>query len=115
MSIDEALAFHERLHAEAMPVAGLVANRVTPDSGRRRARSRAGRSWRRRSRRRGAATAGFASRLAATLGEHQALAGAERRALERLFARVAAPRAVVSRLETDVHDLAGPRALAERL
>ena len=31
VSIDEAIAFHERLHAEAMPIAGLVLNRLTPD------------------------------------------------------------------------------------
>ena len=57
----------------------------------------------------------FASRLATTLAEHQALAVAERQALERLLARVSAPRAVVPRLATDVHDLAGLASLADRL
>jgi len=115
VSIDEALAFHERLHAESMPIAGLVANRVTPDLwpgdgplptpddlepalGDAAARN-----------------GGFARRLASTLGEHQALAAAERRALGRLFEEVAAPHAIVPRLESDVHDLRGLARLAERL
>ena len=40
---------------------------------------------------------------------------AERRALDRLFAALDVPRAVIPRLETDVHDLAGLARLAERL
>ncbi|HET9554254.1 MAG TPA: ArsA-related P-loop ATPase [Anaeromyxobacteraceae bacterium] len=111
LSIDEALAFHERLHAEGMPVAGLVANRVTPDL------------WP------GAAPlpdeaalraalpgdAALCGRLAATLAEHQRLARADAQALERLFAAVPVARSVVPRLERDVHDLAGLARLAERL
>jgi anion-transporting ArsA/GET3 family ATPase len=112
IAIDEALAFHERLHAEDMPIAGLVANRVTPDL------------WP------GgplpsaadldaplaaAGDAALAGRLAATLAEHQALATAERRALDRLFAVLEAPRAIVPRQPTDVHDLAGLARLGERL
>ncbi len=114
-SIEETQEFHERLHAESMPIAGLVANRVTPDlwagngplpgpealSG---ALTAAG-----------AGDAGLAARLAGTLAEHQALAAAEARALARLFAGSDAPRAVVPRLETDVHDLAGLARLAEHL
>ncbi len=115
ISIGEVLAFHERLHAETMPIAGLVANRVTPDlwpgggplpgaAELSRALSAAG-----------AKDADLAARLARTLAEHQSLAIAERQALTRLFAVVEAPRAVVPRLETDVHDLAGLARLAECL
>jgi anion-transporting ArsA/GET3 family ATPase len=113
VSIDEALAFHERLHAESMPIAGLVVNRVTPDL------------WASDgplptaeeldARLDGAAVLDLARRLALTLAEHQALAVAERQALERLLVRIAAPRAVVPRLETDIHDLAGLASLADRL
>jgi len=115
LSIDEALAFHERLHAESMPIAGVVANRVTPDlwpgdvplpaTGD--VASALGAA--------GAPDDGLAGRLAATLAEHQALSAAERRALERLFAEIDAPHAVVPRLESDVHDLRGLAMLAERL
>ncbi len=114
VAIDEVLAFHERLHAESMPIAGVVANRVTPDlwpggplpDGRALARALGGA---------GARDAGLGERLATTLAEHQALAAAERGALDRLFRAVDAPRVVVPRLETDVHDLAGLARLCERL
>ena len=73
LSIDEALAFHERLHAESMPIAGVVANRVTPDlwpgDGPLPATGDVASAL-------GAAGApddGLAGRLAATLAEHQAL------------------------------------------
>jgi anion-transporting ArsA/GET3 family ATPase len=115
-AVSEAIAFHERLHAESMPVAGLVANRVTPSL------------WPGGAPLPGApelaaalaaqepgADAGLAGRLARTLAEHEALAAGERRTLDRLFAAVPVPRAVVPRLETDVHDLAGLARLAERL
>jgi hypothetical protein len=58
---------------------------------------------------------GLAERLARTLAEHQALAAADRRALERLLGAIEAPSAVVPRLETDVHDLAGLASMCERL
>lgn len=111
LSIDEALAFHERLHAEGMPVAGLVANRVTPDL------------WAGGGPLPDAAAlaaalpadGALAGRLAATLAEHQRLAAADEVALSRLFREVPGPRAVVPRLERDVHDLAGLAMLAERL
>jgi anion-transporting ArsA/GET3 family ATPase len=115
VSIDEALAFHERLHAEAMPIAGLVVNRVTPElwSDPRPLPTAAELEG-------PLAAAGLpdgdlARRLAATLAEHEALATAERHAFERLLARIPVPRAIVPRLETDVHDLAGLAAMAERL
>jgi len=114
LSIEEALAFHERLHAEGMPVAGLVANRVTPDLWRgdgplpdeaALAAALAGHP----------ADAALAGRLARTLSDHQRLAAADARALSRLFAAVPLARAVVPRLERDVHDLAGLARLAARL
>jgi anion-transporting ArsA/GET3 family ATPase len=114
-AIGEVLDFHERLHAESMPVAGLVANRVTPElwppseplpgaDELAAAASTAGADGR-----------AIGARLAATLAEHQAMAAAERRALSRLFALVDVPRSVVPRLESDVHDLAGLARLAEQL
>ena len=115
VAIEETLAFHERLHAESMPIAGLVANRVTPDlwpgdgplpGAEALSRALAGV---------GGGDDALAARLAGTLAEHQALAAAERRALDRLFAESEAPRALVPRLESDVHDLAGLARLAERL
>ncbi|GAO02902.1 ArsA-related P-loop ATPase [Anaeromyxobacter sp. PSR-1] len=114
-AIEEALAFHERLHAESMPVAGLVVNRLTPDL------------WPAATPLPGAAelaaplAAAAASapdlgaRLAATLAEHQAMAAAERRSLAGLLARVGAAHALVPRLEGDVHDLAGLARMADRL
>jgi anion-transporting ArsA/GET3 family ATPase len=117
-SIDEALAFHELLHAESMPVAGVVANRVTPDLWPAGAGPLPGAAEIAAALR--AAAAGedpddLAARLARTLGEHQALAAAERSALRRLLEGVDAPHAIVPRLETDVHDLGGLARLAERL
>jgi len=118
VSIDEAVALHGRLREEAIPVAGLVANRVTPDL------------WPGRaplpdagalagplvaSGVRVAQAEHLAGRLARTLAENQAIAAAERAALERLFEAISCPRVVVPRLESDVHDLAGLARLAERL
>lgn len=112
ISIQEALAFHERLHAESMPIAAVVANRVTPDL------------WpgdgplpeaHALARALGPGGEDLARRLAGTLAEHQGLAAAERQALAGLFAATDAPSAAVPRLESDVHDLAGLARLAERL
>jgi anion-transporting ArsA/GET3 family ATPase len=113
-AIEEALAFHERLHAESMPVAGLVVNRLTPDL------------WPAATALPGAADLAaplaaaasapdLGARLATTLAEHQALAAAERRSLAGLLARIGAPHALVPRLEGDVHDLAGLARMADRL
>jgi anion-transporting ArsA/GET3 family ATPase len=114
VSVDEALAFHERLHAESMPVAGVVVNRLTPDLWRADAPLPDAPALR------GAlGVAGgsedLAARLALTLEEHQALARAERRTIARLLDRTAGARALVPRLETDVHDLAGLARLADAL
>ncbi len=112
VAIDEVLALHERLHAESMPIAGLVANRVTPDLWPDGPLPSIGELERALG---GAGEEVLAARLLRTLSEHQTLAQAERRALGRLFATLDAPRAVVPRLETDVHDLAGLARLGERL
>ena len=63
----------------------------------------------------GSADEALAARLAATLAEHEALARAERQGLARLFAASSGPRAVVPRLESDVHDLAGLARVGEQL
>ncbi len=114
ISIGEALSLHERLHAEGMPVAGLVANRVTPDLW-------PGEALPDEAALLAALAAGepgdaaLAGRLARTLAEHQLLARADAAALARLFAAAPVARAVVPRLEQDVHELAGLARLAERL
>ncbi len=95
-----------------MPIAGVVANRVTPDlwpaagplpSAEALAAALPG------------ASPDLAGRLARTLADHQVFAGADRRQVERLFAVREGAKLAVPRLETDVHDLAGLAALAARL
>jgi len=114
LSVDEALVFHERLHAESMPVAGVVANRVTPslwDEGQPLPDAtllEAALAVR-------GGTPGLAARLARTLSEHQLLAVADAREVERLFAAVGAPAVAIPRLDADVHDVSGLHRLAERL
>jgi anion-transporting ArsA/GET3 family ATPase len=115
VAVDETLAFHDRLHAESMPIAGLVANRVTPTlwpggplpgaDALARALGPAAK----------ASAPDLPERLARTLAEHEALAEADRRSLERLLDVLEAPTAVVPRLETDVHDLTGLAGVWERL
>lgn len=112
-SVDEALFFHEQLHAQSMPIAGVVMNRVTPDL------------WPGGGRPPGAGElagalggrdeADLAGRLARTLAEHQALARADAREMERLFGAVQALREAVPRFDHDVHDLAGLAEMAARL
>ena len=116
VAIDEVLAFHERLHAESMPIAGLVANRVTPDlwpgggplpsAGDARARRSAAAG-----RHAGARGAARADARGAPGARARRAAGA-RAAVRRRSTRRAS---VVPRLETDVHDLAGLARLRERL
>jgi anion-transporting ArsA/GET3 family ATPase len=113
LAVDEALMFHERLHAESMPVAGAVANRVTvplweegvpfPDAA----------QLRRALGPRGAGD--LAERLAVTLAEHQLLARADAVEVARFFAAVEGAKVLIPRLESDVHDLGGLQRLAERL
>ncbi|ACL64335.1 adventurous gliding motility protein R [Anaeromyxobacter dehalogenans 2CP-1] len=114
-AIEEALAFHERLHAESMPVAGLVVNRLTPDLWPAAAPLPDAADLAAPLAAAAASAPDLAARLAATLAEHQAMAAAERRSLAGLLARIGAPHALVPRLEGDVHDLAGLARMADRL
>jgi anion-transporting ArsA/GET3 family ATPase len=109
VAVEEALAFHERLHAESMPVAGVVANRVTPSL------------WDEDRPLPGAgvltdalapADRGLAERLAASLAAHQLLARSEREAVALLTGPIDAPHAVVPRIEEDVNDLGGLSRIA---
>jgi anion-transporting ArsA/GET3 family ATPase len=109
VAVDEALAFHERLHAESMPIAGVVANRVTPDL------------WEGGRPLPGAdalaeplapGDRGLAARLAAALAAHQRLAAADREAVANLTEPIDAPHAVVPRIEEDVNDLGGLARIA---
>ena len=113
ISVDEALSFHERLHAESMPVAGAVANRVTPSLWAEGEALPGPEALAAALGTRGGP--GLAERLARTLAEHQALARADAREVARLFAAVGAPGVVIPRFESDVHDLSGLQRLAERL
>jgi anion-transporting ArsA/GET3 family ATPase len=109
-SVDDALFFHERLHAEGMPIAGAVANRVTtdlwgsplPPPTAEELQPQVG-------------DADLAERLARTLAEHELLASVDAREVARLFAAVGEGSVAVPRLETDVHDLAGLARLAQAL
>jgi anion-transporting ArsA/GET3 family ATPase len=119
LAVDEVLAFHRRLRAEGMPIAGLVVNRLTEDL------------WPGEAPLPGpddllpalrsfpvGSTAGagaVAGRLAAGLADHQALVRGERAAIARLLAERVGACAMVPRLPADVHDLAGLARLAERL
>ncbi len=106
-SVDEALYFLDRLRSESMPIAGLVANRVTPDLW------PAGTPLPDASeleaaiavRGDGDRAARLAVRLARTVTEHDVLARSDGREVERFAAAAPGPMVVVPRLETDVHDL----------
>ncbi|HVI76270.1 MAG TPA: ArsA-related P-loop ATPase [Anaeromyxobacteraceae bacterium] len=113
-SVDEVLFFHERLLAEGMPIAGVVANRVTPqlwgtgplpDAADLEAALAA----------HGAPDGSFAARLARTLSEHEQLARVDAREVARLFEESSGAHVALPRLETDVHDLASLARLAEAL
>jgi anion-transporting ArsA/GET3 family ATPase len=116
ISVDEALYFHERLHAESMPIAGVVANRVTPglwpDDGPLPSPEELAAALVARG---DPPAVGLAARLARTLAEHEVLARADAREVSRLFRGAPAPHAWIQRLETDVHDLAGLARLAASL
>ena len=113
LSVDEALFFHDHLRTAGMPVAGAVANRVTPDlwplpgalpaAGALEAALGAG----------GDAT--LPARMAQTLAEHQAFAHADERELGRFRRGAPGAFAAVPQLEGDVHDLSGLAALARHL
>ncbi len=112
-SVEEALYFHERLHAESMPIAGVVANRITPDlwpgGG---ALPEAGELAAALAARGLSREGNLGERLAGTLVEHETLARADARQLEILFGAAPGPHVTIPRLETDVHDLAGLARLA---
>jgi len=109
-NVDEAIFFHQRLVDEGIPVAGVVANRVHPDfldgAPTPTAEELAA----------ALATGGFADpgrprlseRLAVTLEESRAIAGSDRRSLERL-ARGTRPSPLreVPRFDSDLYDLPG--------
>ena len=114
LSVDEALFFHDHLRTAGMPVAGSVANRVTPDL------------WPFPDATPGpdalataleaeGAGGDLAERLARTLEQHQAFARSDAREVERLRRGCSGPHVTVPRLEGDVHDLSGLAALAEHL
>ena len=119
LSVDEALFFHDHLRTAGMPVAGSVANRVTPDL------------WPFPGATPGAdALSGalgaapfpaaigggdLAERLALTLAEHQSFVRSDSREAERLRRGASGPHVAVPRLEGDVHDLSGLAAIAAHL
>jgi anion-transporting ArsA/GET3 family ATPase len=115
LSVDEAIFFHDHLRTASMPIAGAVANRVTPDL------------WREAGALPAAAALGDAlaaagdgggdlpDRLARTLSEHQAFARNDAREVERLRRATSGPLVAVPQLEGDVHDLGTLAALARHL
>ena len=119
LSVDEALFFHDHLRTAGMPVAGSVANRVTPDlwpfpGGTPGAEALSGAL--------GAAPfpaaiggGDLAERLALTLAEHQSFVRSDSREAERLRRGASGPHVAVPRLEGDVHDLSGLAAIAAHL
>jgi anion-transporting ArsA/GET3 family ATPase len=121
LSVDEALFFHDHLRAESMPVAGVVANRVTadlwpgpaalPGPAELEAALAAGGAVDLAGAADGALDRDLAARLARTLSDHQRLARADSREVRRLFEATSGAHAVVPRLETDVHDLHGLAAM----
>lgn len=113
-SVDETLFFHARLQAERMPIAGVVANRVTPelwgtgplpDAADLEAALAA----------REGPDGSLAARLARTLAEHEVMARADGREVARLFSETSGVQVALPRLDTDVHDLASLARLAEAL
>jgi anion-transporting ArsA/GET3 family ATPase len=115
LSVDEALFFQEHLHAESIPIAGMVANRVTPDLWPASQALPAADEISAALRGSGRGNGPLATRLAATLAEHQVFARTDLREVSRLFATAVGAQVVLPRLETDVHDLAGLAQLARRL
>ena len=119
LSVDEALFFHDHLRTAGMPVAGSVANRVTPDlwpfPGATPAADALSGAL-------GAAPfpaaiggGDLAERLALTLAEHQSFVRSDSREAERLRRGASGPHVAVPRLEGDVHDLSGLAAIAAHL
>jgi anion-transporting ArsA/GET3 family ATPase len=109
-AVAEAVSLHERLAAEGMPIAGVVANRVTaslwPVGRPRPGVAELAAAL-------GPADAGLAPGLALALDEHERMAASDAMAVARLLS--AGHHALVPRLPADIHDLAGLAVLAERL
>jgi anion-transporting ArsA/GET3 family ATPase len=114
-AMEEALAFHRRLAAERMPVAGLVVNRLTSPLWTEPGPLPAPEALEGPLAAARLSAPGRAERLAGALADHDALAAAEARAMGRLLAEVTGARSLVPRLAGDVHDLAGLARLAARL
>jgi anion-transporting ArsA/GET3 family ATPase len=120
-SVDEAIYFHDRLRAESMPVAALVANRVTPElwpaplGSPLPGAAELEAALAARGVRGGDARARLAAQMAQVLADHEVLARADAREVERLLRSAPLPHAVIPRLESDVHDLAGLARLATEL
>ncbi len=114
LSVDEALFFHDHLRTAGMPVAGSVANRVTPDLWPFPGATPSPDVLATALEAEGAG-GDLAERLARTLEQHQAFARADAREVERLRRGCSGPHVAVPRLEGDVHDLSGLAALAEHL
>jgi anion-transporting ArsA/GET3 family ATPase len=112
LSVEEALYFHEHLHAGAMPIAGVIANRVTPDLWEGAGPLPGAEALDPILSARGEVAPGLAVRLARTLAEHQVFARGDAREVLRLFAEVDGTRVAIPRLESDVHDLSGLASLA---
>jgi anion-transporting ArsA/GET3 family ATPase len=116
LSVDEALLLHETLHAESMPIAGVVANRVSssllpPGAAAPSPEALAA----------ALASAGepfdpsLPERLARAVADNELLAAADRRQAERLFGEIDAAHSAVPRFEGDVHDLDGLARLAREI
>jgi anion-transporting ArsA/GET3 family ATPase len=115
LSIDEALFFHGHLRVESMPIAGVVANRVTPDLWAPGTPLPSAANLAAALDSAGTVDAGFAARLASTLAEHQVFAQSDARELRRLRRGTTGVHVSVPRLPSDVHDLSGLAALGSWL
>ncbi len=121
-SVDEALSFRDRLRHEGMPVAAVVANRVTPAlwSPARGAEQPhplpGGDALSAALAAKGLTGAGdLGERLARTLAENELQARIDAGEAERFFGGDPAAHLTLLRLERDVHDLPGLAQLAARL
>lgn len=111
-SVDEALFFEQRLRAEYMPIASVVANRVTTSlwTGTPPAIAELAAALQN-----AGGDGELAGRLVFTLTEHEMLARADALEVERLFSVTSGAPAAIPQLESDVHDLAGLARLATML
>ena len=115
LSIDEALFFHGHLRAQSMPIAGVVANRVTPDLWPGDMAWPSAEQLAAALEAAGARDDSLAERLATTLAEHQIFSPSDARELRRLRRGTSGAHASVPRLPSDVHDLTGLAALGSWL